>query len=95
MICIDYQKQILTASEARRNADETITDLRHLFELESLIEETERLKEDRDLVERITNAPARYSFKVDVGNVPPENVEAFLREAKTRMKGATRNPLDD
>lgn len=41
IICVDFQKQLLTASEARRNAREMIDDLGHLYELEALIKESD------------------------------------------------------
>jgi hypothetical protein len=78
VICIDYQKQLLTADEARWNMREMNLPLEHQREIESMIEE-------RELVEKLAAAPARYTFKVDVGSVPSEKVEAFLREAKRRI----------
>jgi hypothetical protein len=39
--------------------------------------------------------PARYSFFVDVGKVPPNEVEAFLRKVKKRLKGKKfNNPMN-
>ena len=84
IICVDFQKQLLTANEARRNMGEMDITPEHRKEIEVLIE-------DRELVEAITAAPARYTFKVDVGSVPPWTAAAFLREAKKRLKG--NNPL--
>jgi len=79
IICVDFQKQLLTANEARRNMGEMDITPEHRKEIEVLIE-------DRELVEAITAAPARYSFQIDVGSVPPEKAAAFLREVKERMR---------
>ena len=79
IICVDYQKQLLTAAEARRNMVEMVLEPGHR-------EEIERLIEDRELVEALAAAPARYTFQVDVGSVPPEKAAAFLREVKERMR---------
>jgi hypothetical protein len=90
IICVDYQKQLITAAEARRNMGEMDLTPEHR-------EEVERLIEDREVVEAISKAPARYSFKVDVGSVPTEKAEAFLREAKRNLKEKKnlRNPLEE
>jgi len=65
IICVDYQKQLLTAAEARRNMVEMVLEPGHR-------EEIERLIEDRERVEAISKAPARYSFKVAVLSEPTE-----------------------
>ena len=44
------------------------------------------LIEDAMLVYRIIRAPERRVFKIDVGNVPPENVAEYLEQAKTALK---------
>ena len=90
IICVDYQKQLITADEARRNMTEMVVDPEHEIEIETMLREGE----DRAAIEKIANAPARYSFKVDVGDIPPGKTEAFLREAKRRLKDK-RNPLGE
>lgn len=44
------------------------------------------LIEDAMLVYRIIRAPERRVFKIDVGNVPPENVAEYLEQAQTALK---------
>ena len=44
------------------------------------------LIEDAMLVYRIIRAPERRVFKIDVGNVPPENVAEYLEQAKNSLK---------
>jgi len=44
------------------------------------------LIEDAMLVYRIIRAPERRVFKIDVGNVPPENVAEYLEQAQTSLK---------
>ena len=44
------------------------------------------LIEDAMLVYRIIRAPERRVFKIDVGNVPPENVAEYLEQARTSLK---------
>jgi len=52
-------------------------------------------KEDAEIIRRLINAPARYSFYIDVGSVPPGKVDAFLKEAKQRLKNRKGgNPLN-
>lgn len=87
IICVEYQKGLLTAGEALRNMGEMAIEPEHR-------EEINRMIEDRELVEKITTAPARYAFKVDVGSVPPEKAEAYLREVKSRMRSNPPNPTD-
>ena len=41
MICVDYQKQLITATEARRNLGEMVLDPEHREEIEALLAETE------------------------------------------------------
>lgn len=40
IICIDYQKQILSADEARRNMGEMVIDPEHRLEIELMLEES-------------------------------------------------------
>ena len=44
------------------------------------------LIEDAMLVYRIVRSPERRVFKIDVGNVPPGEVEAFMEQIKTRLR---------
>jgi len=44
------------------------------------------LIEDAMLVYRIIRAPERRVFKIDVGNVPPEDVATYLEQAKNSLK---------
>jgi len=37
IICVDYAKQLLTASEARRNISEMVIDPQHRDEIEELL----------------------------------------------------------
>ena len=39
IICVEYQKGLLTPAEARRNAMEAVDDLKHLYEIEKMLEE--------------------------------------------------------
>jgi hypothetical protein len=41
IICIEYQKQLLTAAEARRNLPEVVTDPAHLAEVEAMLDADE------------------------------------------------------
>ena len=51
--------------------------------------------EDRERVERLFREPARYCYKVDVGNASTEDAEAFLKKVKKQMKGKNlKNPMD-
>jgi hypothetical protein len=50
------------------------------------------LIEDAMLVYRVIRAPERRVFKIDVGNVPPEDVGNYLEQAKTSLK---RNQIVD
>jgi len=74
IICVDYQKQLLTATEARRNMGEMVIDRGHKLEILLMLEEDEM---DKLIVggnlptKKICDAPARYAFTVDVGSVPP------------------------
>lgn len=47
------------------------------------------LIEDAMLVYRIVRAPERRVFKIDVGNIPHEEVERFMEQAKTQLKRNT------
>ncbi len=44
------------------------------------------LIEDAMLVYRIVRAPERRIFYIDVGNVPPEEIENFMQQAQTSLK---------
>lgn len=41
IICVDYQKQLITAAEARRNMGEMVIEPEHLEEIELMLEEDE------------------------------------------------------
>ncbi len=41
---------------------------------------------DAMMVYRIVRAPERRIYKIDVGNIPPEDVDAFLEQQETRMR---------
>ncbi len=44
------------------------------------------LAEDSMLISRIMRAPERRLFKIDVGNIPPEEVDAYMEEITREMK---------
>ena len=89
IICVDFQKQLLTPTEARRNMGEMVIDKAHKLEILLMLE-------DAELIKKISDAPARYAFNIDVGNVPDGKVENFLREAKRQLQDKKlRNPLED
>ena len=44
------------------------------------------LIEDAMLVYRIVRSPERRVFKIDVGNVPPDQIESFMEQIKTRLR---------
>lgn len=46
------------------------------------------LAEDAMLLNRIMRAPERRVFKIEVGNIPPEEVDAYIEEITTEMKKA-------
>ena len=50
------------------------------------------LLEDAMLVYRIVRAPERRVFKIDVGNVPPEEIPAYMERAQSTLKRA---PITD
>lgn len=50
------------------------------------------LIEDAMLAYRVVRAPERRVFKIDVGNIPPQDVEQYMEKVKTSMK---RNQLVD
>ena len=50
------------------------------------------LLEDAMLVYRIVRAPERRVFKIDVGNVPPDEVAAYMEKAQSSLKRA---PITD
>ena len=50
------------------------------------------LLEDAMLAYRVVRAPERRVFKIDVGNIPPQDVPQYMEKVKTEMK---RNQLVD
>lgn len=44
------------------------------------------LLEDAMLINRIMRAPERRIFKVDVGNIPPQDVDAFMQKMQDKVK---------
>jgi hypothetical protein len=44
------------------------------------------LLEDAMLINRIMRAPERRVFKVDVGNIPPQEVDAFMQKIQDKIK---------
>ena len=89
IICVDFQKQLITPTEARRNMGEMVIDKNHELEILLMLEEDEigKLVSGGHLpTKKISDAPARYSFFVDVGSVTPEQTEAFLRKAKKSLQ---------
>ena len=44
------------------------------------------LIEDAMLVYRIVRSPERRVFKIDVGNIPPDQVEPYIEKVKTQLK---------
>jgi hypothetical protein len=51
-----------------------------------------QLMEDAMLVHRIMRAPDKRKFKIDIGNIPPAEVEAYMSRIIDRMK---KSPLVD
>lgn len=51
-----------------------------------------RLMEDAMLIHRITRAPDKRKIKIDVGNIPPAEIEAHMQNVITEMK---RSPIID
>ena len=46
------------------------------------------LVEDAMLVYRVVRSPERRVFKIDVGNVPPEDIPAYMESAKASLKSS-------
>ena len=46
------------------------------------------LMEDAMLIHRIMRAPEKRIFKLDIGNIPPAEVDNFMQQAITKMKKA-------
>jgi hypothetical protein len=46
------------------------------------------LMEDAMLINRIMRAPERRIFKLDVGNIPPQDIDAFIEKQITKLKRA-------
>ena len=42
------------------------------------------LMEDGMLIHRIMRAPEKRVFKIDIGNIPPTEVDNYVRESSTR-----------
>ncbi len=59
---------------------------------QSLLEPSRRiwrqltLLEDAVMVYRLVRSPERRVFKIDVGNIPPEHVDAYVEKVKSKMK---------
>lgn len=51
-----------------------------------------RLMEDAMLIHRVSRAPDKRVFQIDVGNIPPNEVEAYMEKIANEMK---REPLVD
>jgi len=69
-----------------------LTDTNFLPYGRSLIEPTRKvwkqvtLMEDAMLIHRIMRAPDKRIFKVDIGNIPPNEVDAFMEAMTSKMK---------
>ena len=44
------------------------------------------MAEDAMLIYRISRAPERRVFYVDVGNIPPKDVEGYMQNARDKLK---------
>ena len=44
------------------------------------------LMEDAMLIHRIMRAPEKRIFKIDVGNIAPQDVDSFIEKAVSKMK---------
>ncbi len=44
------------------------------------------LMEDAMLINRIIRAPERRIFKIDVGNIPPQDIDSFIEKQVSKMK---------
>ena len=44
------------------------------------------LMEDAMMAYRIVRAPERRVFKIDVGGIPPEDIEQYMQKVQTQMK---------
>jgi len=75
-----------------------LTDVNYLPYGRSYLEPTRRLfkqyvlMEDAMLIHRIARAPEKRIFYINVGNIPPQEVEAFMQKTITTMK---KTPLMD
>jgi len=69
-----------------------LTDTNFLPYGRSIIEPTRKvwkqitLMEDAMLIHRIMRAPDKRIFKIDIGNIPPNEVDAFMESMVNRMK---------
>jgi hypothetical protein len=52
-------------------------------------------KEDEELIRRLSETPARYTFKIDVGPQTSEDVDRYLRDVRKKFNGPFENPLDN
>lgn len=69
-----------------------LTDTNYLPYGKSLLEGARKthkqliMMEDAMLIHRIMRAPERRIFKIDVGNLPPESIDAYMEEISNSMK---------
>lgn len=69
-----------------------LTDANYLPYGKSLLEGARKtykqlaMMEDAMLIHRIMRAPERRIFKIDVGNLPPESIDAYMEEITNSMK---------
>jgi len=52
------------------------------------------LMEDAMLIHRIMRAPEKRVFKIDIGNIPPAEVENFIHNQKKKIKERLQERLD-
>jgi hypothetical protein len=45
-----------------------------------------QLMEDAMLIHRIMRAPSKRVFKIDIGNIPPNEVENYMEQVISKMK---------
>ncbi len=80
-------------SHFRMTGDDTFLPYgKSIFEAGRRIWKQLNLIEDAMLVYRIQRAPERRIFKIDVGNLPPNDIPAFMEKAKDILK---RSPMVD
>ena len=49
------------------------------------------LMEDAMLIHRIMRAPEKRIFKLDIGNIPPSEVDNYMQQVINKMKKSTSN----